>query len=149
MAFFYMQTYNRETGRGGYWLHGYHPVMVAARSDWGNPVMTAFIRTMENWDCRLYGNTADGFFRLITRKHPSTETWAWAVEWNRTYRVIGFFGEREPAQAIVNSFPRLKAQTVYQKPNESLSYRIEIALDEENDTLFHVPGATEQPDASS
>jgi hypothetical protein len=87
MAFFYMQTYSRETRRGGYWLHGYHPVMTTIRGDWGNPVMRAFMATIEKWDCRLVTITADGFFKLITRRHPSAETWAWAVEWNQSRRL--------------------------------------------------------------
>lgn len=142
VAFFYMQTYNRETRHGGYWRHGYHPVMQTTRGDWGNPVMTAFMRTIESWDCRMVAITADGFFRMITRRHPSAETWAWAIEWNHSRRLIGFYGERDPAQKIVNGFPQLCAQTIYQAPNESLSYRTEMPLSEEDDTLFWVPGAT-------
>ncbi|RWL77969.1 MAG: hypothetical protein EOR69_28505 [Mesorhizobium sp.] len=137
-AFFYMQTYNSETRQGGYWLHGYHPIMTANRSDWGNPLMVRFMRTIESWDCRLHAVTADGFFKLVTRKHPLAETWAWALEWNHNRRLIGFFGERDPAQDIVNSLPRLEAKTVYQAPNESLSYRVETPLGEDDDTLFLV-----------
>lgn len=135
-ALFYMQTYNSETRRGGYWLHGYHPVMQAARSDWGNSVMIAFAHEIEGWECRLVANTAEGFFRVIIRKHPSAETWAWAIEWNRSRRLIGFFGEREPAQNIVNSFPELRAQIVYQASENSLSYRVETPLSENDDILF-------------
>ncbi|MER8671081.1 HNH endonuclease [Mesorhizobium sp. M1156] len=145
-AFFYMQTYNRETRRGGYWLHGYHPVATATRSDWGNALMTAFMRTVEPWDCRVLAISADGFFKLITRKHPTAETWAWALEWNRNRRLIGFFGELEPAQAIFDSLPRLTAHTVYQAPNESLSYRTDVALKEDKDTLFLVFDTTEIPE---
>lgn len=146
VAFFYMQTYNRETRRGGYWLHGYHPVMQTTRGDWGNPVMTAFMCTIESWDCRMVAITADGFFRTITRRHPSAETWAWAIEWNHSRRLIGFFGEREPAQQIVNGFPQLRSLTIYQASNESLSYRTETPLSEDDDTLFWVPGATDLPE---
>lgn len=42
--------------------------------------MRAFMATIEKWDCRLVTITADGFFKLITRKHPSAETWAWVVD---------------------------------------------------------------------
>ncbi|UCI05144.1 HNH endonuclease [Mesorhizobium sp. B1-1-8] len=147
MAFFYMQTYNHDIRRGGYWLHGYHPVMTAIRSDWGNALMKGFMRTVELWDCRFLAISADGFFKLITRKHPSAETWAWALEWNHNRRLIGFFGELEPAQMIFDSLPRLTAKTVYQAPNESLSYRRDVALNEEEDTLFVVFEETEQSDA--
>ncbi|RRH87459.1 hypothetical protein EH240_36135 [Mesorhizobium tamadayense] len=147
MAFFYMQTYNHETRRGGYWLHGYHPVMTTNRSDWGNPLMVGFMRTIKSWDCRLLAISADGFFKLIIRKHLLAETWAWALEWNHNRRLIGFFGELDPAQAIVDSLPRLEVKTVYQAPNESLSYRVETPLKEDEDTLFLVFDETGQPDA--
>ncbi|MBT1159498.1 HNH endonuclease [Aminobacter anthyllidis] len=145
-AFFYMQTYNHETRQGGYWLHGYHPVMTANRSDWGNPLMVGFMRTIESWDCRLLAISADGFFKLITRKHPLTETWAWALEWNHSRRLMGFFGEPDPAQDIVNSLPRLEVKTVYQAPDESLSFRVETPLKEDEDALFLVFDGTVQPD---
>ncbi|QND60139.1 HNH endonuclease [Mesorhizobium huakuii] len=147
MAFFYMQTYNSETRRGGYWLHGYHPILTASRSDWGNPLMVGFMRTIESWDCRLLAISANGFFKLITRKHPLAETWAWALEWNQNCRLIGFFGQLDPAQDIVNSLPRLEAKMVYQAPNESLSYRVETPLKEDEDTLFLVFDETAQRDA--
>ncbi|WP_192250761.1 hypothetical protein [Mesorhizobium caraganae] len=142
-AFFYMQTYSHETRRGGYWLHGCYPIMTAVRSDWGNRLMTGFMRMVETWDCRMLAISADGFFKLITRKHPSAETWAWALEWNHNRRLVGFFGEREPAQAIVNNLPRLKAHNVYRTPSESLSSRTEIPLKEDDDTLFLVFDETE------
>jgi len=147
VAFFYMQTYNHETRRGGYWLHGYHPVMTTIRSDWGNALMKGFMRTIEPWDCRVLTISADGFFKLITRKHPTAETWAWALEWNHNRRLIGFFGELEPAQAIVDGLPRLTAQTIYQAQNESLAYRTDVQLKEDDDTLFLVLEETEEPDA--
>ncbi|MER8658486.1 hypothetical protein [Mesorhizobium sp. M0847] len=149
MAFFYMQTYKRETRRGSYWPHDYHPLMTVVRSDWGNALMAGFMRTVETWDCRMLAISADGFFKLITRKHPSAETWAWAIEWNHNRRLVGFFGEREPAQAIVNSLPRLKAHTVYRTPNESLSSRTEVRLKEDDDTLFLVFDETVQPENAS
>ncbi|MFD1983312.1 HNH endonuclease [Mesorhizobium newzealandense] len=148
MAFFYMQTYNRESRRGLYWPHGYHPVMTANRSDWGNGLMAGFMRAVEHWDCRALAISAEGFFKLITRKHPSAETWAWALEWNHNRRLIGFFGEREPAQAIVDRLPRLRKHTVYQAPNESLSYRTDVPLNEEDDTLFSVFGESAEPESA-
>ncbi|MER8492214.1 HNH endonuclease [Mesorhizobium australicum] len=138
MAFFYMQTYNSETRRGGYWLHSYHPVMTVHRGDWGNPLMVGFMWAIENWGCRLLAVSADGFFKLITRRHPSAETWAWALAWNHNRRLIGFFGELAPAQTVYDSLPKLVARTVYQAPNESLSYRTEVPLKDDEDSLFSI-----------
>jgi hypothetical protein len=139
MAFFYFQTYSEETRHGGYWRHGYYPVTTAQRSDWGNVLMTAFMQTIATWDPRFLAITADGFFKVITRKHPSADTWAWAVEWNHSRRLIGFFGEREPAQVVVDGLPRLPIKLVYQSDRETLAYRSEITLKEDDDILFDVP----------
>ncbi|WP_349958126.1 HNH endonuclease signature motif containing protein [Rhizobium sp. ZPR3] len=144
VAFFFMQTYSAETCEGRWWLHGFHPVLMTRWEDWGNPVMRGFMREVEDWDNRLHAVTADGFFKLMTRRHPSADCWAWAIEWNRSHRLIGFFGEREPAQEVVNRCPPRKRITVFEGPSQSLHYSPETALSEDDDTLFKVPAEVEE-----
>jgi hypothetical protein len=50
--------------------------------------------------------------------------------------VVGFFGEQEVAQAVVNTFPLMEAETISQGPDHYLKFRIETKHDEENDKLF-------------
>jgi hypothetical protein len=88
------------------------------------------------WEPSVRGDTADGFFKVIIRRHPDAVCWSWAVEWNQSYRVVGFFGEQEPTEAIVSTFPPLDFVTVAKGPKQRLSYCKETGLEEEHDDLF-------------
>ena len=138
MAFFYFVTYNKETRRGGFWLGSFFPILESPPTDWGNPLHRAFMDAVVTWEPRFFGISADEFFKVIIRRHPKPEAicWSWALEWNRKYRVIGFFGEQEPAEAIASNFPPLDFVTIAQGPKQHLSGRIETRLDEEKDNLF-------------
>lgn len=141
-AFFYFVTYNKETRRGGFWPGSFFPILESLPTDWGNPLHRAFMDAVVTWEPRFFGISADEFFKVIIRRHPKPETlcWSWALEWNRKYRVIGFFGEQEPAEAIVSTFPPLDFVTIAKGPKQHLSCRIETGLDEEKDNLFKWEG---------
>jgi hypothetical protein len=94
------------------------------------------MNSVANWEPRFVAIGADGFFKAIIRRHPSTVCWSWAIEWNQQYRIVGFFGEREPAESIVNTFPYLEAVTLAQGPDQYLRARKEKKLDNEDDILF-------------
>ena len=140
MAFFYFVTYNQQTQKGGFWLGGYFPILEAPRSDWGNPVHRSFMDAVVGWEPRFLGIGADGFFKIIIRRHPSAVCWAWGLEWNQKYRVVGFFGKQETAQEIANAFPPLGARTLVQNSNEYVKFKEEKELEEENDSLFQWAG---------
>ena len=140
MPFFYLITYNRETKRGGFWLGSFFPVLEAIRSDWGNPVHRAFMHAVLNWEPRVLAIGADGFFKVAIRKHPTEVCWSWALEWNHKYRIVGFFGEQEPAQTIANTFPSIKAVMLIQSPSDYMQYRFEVPLEDEEDKLFEFNG---------
>ncbi len=123
MAFFYFITFNHVTKKGGFWLGGFHPLSEAHHSDWGNALQKAFMDAVVAWEPRWIGNTAGGFFKSIIRRHPHEKYWAWALEWNKNYRLIGFFGDREPAQALVNSFPTLEMTAIPTIDGSTLRFR--------------------------
>lgn len=138
-ALFFMQTYNSETFEGGWWLHGFHPIRMLRCEDWGNPIIRSFMASIREWDCRLIVITACGFFKAMTRRHPSADCWAWAVEWNQSHRLFGFFGEREPAQQIVNGFSTAHIHTIFEYPDHSSRFSKETRLSDADDTLFDTP----------
>jgi hypothetical protein len=148
-AIFFMQTYDNETLEGGWWLHGYHPVSMARRGDWGNVTMRGFMTAIKDWDCRLHAITADGFFKAMTRHHPESDCWAWAIEWNHSLRLIGFFGEREPAQETFDGFPRSEMKSVFEAPGRWFRYCEDTTLSEADDTVFQYPMAEDQGGRSS
>lgn len=135
-GFFYWITFNRETKTGGYWLGGFFPVMEALRLDWGNDVHVAFMNLVVAWEPRVLAATADGYFKVVIRRHPTDVLWSWAVEWNRSYRIVGFFGEQEAAERAGKDLPALELTSVIEAPNKWLRYRMEKQLDEANDSLF-------------
>lgn len=136
MAFFYWITYDHSSKRGGYWLGGFFPVLEAARSDWGNPIHRAFMDTVIDWEPHVLATGADGYFKVAIRRHPTATCWSWALEWNNNYRIVGFFGEQAPAEAVASAFPPLERTTIAQGNNGWLRYRTEVALAEEEDRLF-------------
>ncbi|GMT43861.1 MAG: hypothetical protein IEMM0003_0680 [bacterium] len=107
MAFFYFITYNQQTRRGGFWLGGFFPLSEAAMSDWGNSTHKFFMKSVIDWEPRFLGITADEYFKVVIRRHPSEVCWAWGLEWNKQYRVVGYFGEETTVKKIVSTFPQL------------------------------------------
>jgi hypothetical protein len=138
MAFFYFITYNQETRRGGFWQGGFHPLLAVPKSDWGNPILRAFMDTVLRWEPRFIGIGAEGFFKAVIRHHPEAACWSWGLEWNKNYRIVGFFGERGPAQAVVDTFPAITRQSIPQGTHQHIRYRMESELNADKDTLFHL-----------
>lgn len=78
------------------------------RTDWGNAIHLWFMNRVHNWYDRLIGHVADEHFRVAIRRAPDAELWSFALEWNRSTRVIGFFGRKEAAFEIAKEVPELK-----------------------------------------
>ena len=136
MAFFYFITFNAESKKGGFWKDGFYPIQATQKLDWGNDLQIAFMKTVIKWKPRWFGCTANGFFKSCIRKHPSKNCWSWSVEWNKNYRVIGFFGDMDTAQQEVDDFPDLSFKQISQENNEHYSFREEKQLTEINDIMF-------------
>ncbi|MCL8000433.1 HNH endonuclease [Brucella sp. 21LCYQ03] len=144
LGLYYMQTYKVEERRGHCWPGGFHPLKFVTQRDWGNVTMRAFMKEIHAWDLRLHLVTADGFFKAMTRLHPAGDLWSWAVEWNYSTRLVGFFGDRERAEAIVRTWPAETRKVILDRPGESLHYSSEIPLHDDDDTLFD-PAVVEAP----
>ena len=144
-AFFYWITFDHEKEVGGFWPGGFHPLLAARRADWGNSLMRGFADHVVGWEPRVLATAAEDFFRVAIRRHPGEDTWSWALEWNASLRLIGFFGERAPAQTIVDSLPHPVVVDVPTSPTSGFRYREEVPLAEEDDRLFShqvEPGST-------
>jgi len=139
IGFFYMLTFKPEERRGYYWPGGYHPVNHCNRGDWGNPQITGFAEAVVNWEPRLMASTALGFFKCCIRRHPNADCWSWALEWNQNARIVGFFGDRDSAQTVVNSLPPLSAHRISLGEKDYLGFRTETPLNG-TDLLFHWDG---------
>lgn len=135
MAFFYFITYDNDRKKGGFWPGFFFPFLVAPRSDWGNSVHKGFMNAVRNWDPKFLIVTADGFFKATIRRLSTSICWSWAIEWNHQYRIVGFFGEREPVENVVSGIQKLEIVPIADNQNWA-GYRQEIQLAEEEDRLF-------------
>jgi hypothetical protein len=135
-GFFYRITFNRERRRGGFWPGGFHAVNLAPRSDWGNPVQRAFMSAVVEWESRMLGVAADGYFKAAIRQHPEDVCWSWALEWNESLRLIGFFGEQACAERVLHRFPENNGSVIGQRGGNRLRFRSEVCLPPEDDILF-------------
>ncbi len=98
-----------------------------------NNVHRTFMEKVLDWHPQFVATGADGFFRIAIRRNPSAVCWSWALEWNHNLRVVGFFGEREPLETLLQDVPMT---TVVDNPNERIAFREEKVLDEKDDKLF-------------
>jgi hypothetical protein len=136
MAFFYFITYDHETKRGRFWPEGFYLVSVAHHGDWGNSLQRAFMSSVVSWEPCWIGNAAKGYFKSIIRRHPSANCWSWALEWNNNYRVIGFFGNKGAAQALVDGYQKPNVSTSQGKDGTAIGFRNDVPLGEDEDCLF-------------
>ncbi|MFI4915114.1 MAG: HNH endonuclease [Phycisphaerales bacterium JB060] len=145
-ALFYWLTYNQEQRRGAGIPHGFWPINGALRPDWGNALLRGFQDQISDWPWRVHAIGADGYFKAIIRRHPdeAVPLWAWALEWNKSYRSAGYFGDLDAAQALCNALPPLKRRIIERGVDSQIgpfesSMREEVALPPEDDTLFDQP----------
>lgn len=138
-GFFYMLTYDPISNQGFFWPDGFYPLHTTHRPDWGNTVHRDFMSEISGWDYRLILITAKGYYKAILRRHPNADCWAWAVEWNKTYRALGFLGDRSAAQAIADRIRPLHVQSFVDAEGITLRMREEKPLHEADDVLFSLP----------
>lgn len=87
-GFFSMLTWQAEQQRGWFWPGNYCPVVAVRKEDWGNPHLLWIEDVAREWEPRLHAVTADGFYKIWIRRCPEEPpVWAWAIEWNRNYRL--------------------------------------------------------------
>ena len=139
-GFFSMLTYNDEAKRGWWWTGAFSPVVAVPRGDWGHPHLVWINQMSSNWEYRLFALAADGFYKIWIRRHEGEPAvWAWVIEWNRNYRLAGFFGDPEVLEALTVDGPRLVKHVVYEGPNGWMRMREETPLAESDDTMFTDP----------
>lgn len=143
-AFFYRITYDSVTNSGRQWPGVFVPVMLAPLSNWGDRLIAEFTRATRDWPYRYLGVTANGYFKISIRRHPEegAACWAWAVEWNQTFRVVGFFGKIEPAMADSWSFDERLRHAVARHPEGFLALGLESRVQPADDTLFAFDDST-------
>lgn len=145
-AFFYWLTFDKARRRGGALPSTFGPIAAAAQPDWGNAHLVGFQELVSGWPYRIHAIGADGFFKVVIRRSPEQDPplWAWALEWNKAFRVVGFFGDELASRAACERLPAIKKTLVErgvdpEKGPFETTMRTEIALDAAHDHLFDPP----------
>lgn len=136
-AFAYWMTYDSTQRLGKFFRNdAFRPLLQANKSDWGNPIHRAFMRSIVEWKPCIFVSTAEDFFKIAIRKQPSLQCWSWALEWNKNCRIVGVFGDEEATQLFVQDLPSLDLQEIDQGAGRSVAFLEETRLSDEDDTLF-------------
>ena len=140
-AFLYWISYDSHTERGSFWPGEGVAIDIARRSDWGNSLQCSFMNAVRSWEHRVHAVTADGYFKIAIRRHPSAVCWSWALEWNHSLRLIGAFGDSSAIQQFSSVLEPLIAHVVNHGNGSLTRIRTEVPLSEEGDILFehHAP----------
>jgi hypothetical protein len=140
-AFFFWVT------KGTRSVQCFRPIDVLARGDWGNLKILGFQDLIANWDQRLIIIGASHYFKaVIHRNSDEPPVWAWALEWNKNYRLFGFFGDERAAEAIFQTLPVPKT-SVIETPQAVFRATLDVPLQPERDRLFvrYLPEASPHP----
>lgn len=139
-AFCYLTTFNQTTLSGQFCRGGFSVLNGTMRSDWGNESQLDFAQLTEGWSPCLYSSTADGYFKVIIRRH-SEGCRSWALEWNRNFRILGFMGD----SALIDQLTVPLRRPEYHAspstaPGEQYRIRQERPIGDADDLLFAWPG---------
>ena len=95
--------------------------------------------SVQDWKQLLTAVTADGFFKVAIRRHPSAICWSWALEWNFNYRIIGFFGDESAADGVICNLAFPEMHVMGHGAHGQFRFREETLLNEMEDLLFAEP----------
>ena len=101
-------------------------------ADWGNPQMLTAMERVKEWSCYANIDSANGFFKVVMRRNEGKDgEWFWALEWNKSYRVLGGIFHAGQIPTAFNDLPSLNWRV-----HGTTRRREEISINEEQDILF-------------
>lgn len=131
-AFFYLITYD-DSNRTGSQRPRIQWWDFTRRSDWGSQLLTSFADETRGWLPRIWAYAGKGNYRIaMKRKDAATDLWSFAVELNRTLRVVGTFGDESESERFVETltFDRMNDLRAGE------AFREEVPLHRSEDDLF-------------
>ncbi len=102
--------------------------------DWGNVRLLEIVRRAQSWTKLGFVTAAKGFFRAEFRRDESeTGQWFWALEWNKSTRVIGLLSKSDEPLRLLDDLPEVAWKQI--SPNERMRVESPLANDQV-DQLF-------------
>ncbi|PCJ22896.1 MAG: hypothetical protein COA96_13125 [SAR86 cluster bacterium] len=108
-----------------------------AISDWGNPELMEIMKRVNDIPCYANIKTANGFFKVIMRRIKGDACeWFWALEWNKSLRIIGGISQGEKISEIFSDLPTLDWNNLGIQNGEKIRMRKEVEINIDEDILF-------------
>jgi hypothetical protein len=105
--------------------------------DWGNPQLVTIANRSQDIPCWANISTANGFFQAIMRRNVGQSgEWFWALEWNKSLRVVGAISLPDRTAEILSDLPELAWNETESEGFVKTRMRPEVPLDEQHDCLF-------------
>ena len=109
-----------------HWLGRYY-----FHADWGNALLLELARRVRTWTTYVNVVSAGGFFKAVLKRDESgTGQGFWALEWNKSLRVVGGIAESEPE--VFDELP----DPGWHRISDDTRVRQERSLAPGEDTLF-------------
>jgi hypothetical protein len=101
--------------------------------DWGNRQLQTVAQRAANWPLLAGIVAANGYFKVLIRRRdePSGE-WFWALEWNKSVRVVGAIFAEDKAPPLFADLPEHE----WMQMSATKRMRAEIPLNPDTDLLF-------------
>jgi hypothetical protein len=137
-AIFYFLTFDETERVGRPYVERFAPHNSAHKGNWGDLSLIGFMDLTREWDLRWLLCTADGYFKSEIKRMPKKQCWSWALEWNKSYRIVGFFGDELAVRGLNGKLlmPDHSMKTHREKDGSIIRSRKDIPLANENDSLF-------------
>lgn len=139
-GFRFFGTFNAELRRGSWIEPGdFLTLGHLIDADWGNPRLLHFMNETAVWEPICISVLADGYFRHVSRKHPTLELRSWALEWNGRLRIFGLHGAAEAREEFVATIPKVHADFSWGDITNGFAWRIDTPVQDDDDILFDLP----------
>ena len=135
MAFFFHLTYDKAQERGFYWKGDFRPVIAVRKADWGHPYFKWFEEVSAKGVVNYQVCTANGFYKMWIKEIHTRDMHAWAIEWNKNIRLIGFFGDNALIEKLAETMPEVPMRDFYRDGRIRRRMRLQVPM-EGPDTLF-------------
>lgn len=111
-------------------LEYFHVLGVYPKNDWGNEQIEYFIERTEAWPSVCDVSAAQGFFKVLMVKSTEEEGgWFWALEWNKSMRVLGAIISNENISNVYSNVPELNwSPWIKVSSNETCRHRRQAPL---------------------
>jgi hypothetical protein len=78
-------------------------------SDWGNDQLVEIANRASKWPCYFVAETGDGYFKACMRRSDNAKVgWFWALEWNKSLRLVGAIDHPDSPSLLFQDLPSLK-----------------------------------------